>query len=78
MGDSNNRVGELCWYAVAIMPSHMPSVWKRGVLRAWSMDYDEHENGPAMYPVAVIEDAETRAVRSIYVERVSFAHERPE
>jgi hypothetical protein len=71
----NNRLGDECWYWTVIDRVRVP--WSRGILWAWSTDHQACEDGPAPIPVAVIEDAETHAVYSVYVENVSFAVNKP-
>ena len=46
-------------------------IWKKGIFKGWSTDYEEFESGPAIYPAAIIED-EYGNIHSKYVELVRF------
>lgn len=67
-----SRIGSACWYR----PADIPGAWRGGRLRAWGTDFDQPDGtgeGFALFPVAVIEDDETKMCVSIYVTRVCFA-----
>lgn len=68
-----NRIGQACWYRVYESNSRQWGQWRGGKLRAWSMDHDETEVGPAHFPVAVIEDDQTLDMKSIPVHWVTFS-----
>ena len=69
----NNRIGAACWYKPDARAGVMGGKWLGGKLRAWSTDHEETEEGPGLFPVAVIEDDQTGCCHSIYVTRVCFA-----
>lgn len=66
-------MSEPCWYK---LPG--TAEWRQGAVRAWSTDYEEFESGPALFPVAVIEDSATGSVRSVYVENVCMSADKPQ
>lgn len=69
MSDTN-RIGEACWYKDE-------GEWRGGTLRMWAQAHEEYETGPGHFPVAVIEDAETKRCLDVSVLWVSFAAEPP-
>lgn len=70
---SNNRIGSDCWYRTFDLKSRSFSKWKGGKLRAWSTDYTEGEIGFGLFPVGVVEDAESLRCLSIPVCEICFA-----
>lgn len=74
--NSSNRIGEQLWFRLIVLREGIHE-WRRGILRMWSVDYEEFESGPGNYPVGVIEDCKTGDVRSIHVDRLSFANDKP-
>lgn len=63
---SDNRIGSACWYKSR-------KFWRLGHLRMWSTNHVECENGPAPFPVAVVEDDKTMICDAIPVFDVCFA-----
>jgi hypothetical protein len=51
--------------------------WRRGRLYAFMQDFEEYKSGPALYPVAIIEDRESRQVVVVGARLVSFSKEQP-
>jgi hypothetical protein len=43
--------------------------WEPGILHTWSIDHEEFETGPGMYPVGIVEDS-TGCIHSVYAEHV--------
>ena len=63
-----NRIGKKCWFR-----QNAKNIWRGGTLHAWSTDFVEFDEGPGLFPVAVIEDDETMMCVSVYVKYVCFA-----
>ncbi len=70
-----NRIDSQCWYNAK---DDSNPEWRKGILRAWSVDYDELDNGAAQFPVGVIEDWETMEVKSVYVGVIKFGRTKPQ
>jgi len=70
-----NRIDGACWYrrSPGLRVPRQEWKWTGGMLRAWSTDYQEFENGPGMYPVGVVEDDNTGCCFSVHVEDICFA-----
>ena len=71
-----NRIGDACWYQLADLNSASSSPlskWRGGRLRMWATDWEDFgENGPAQFPIGVIEDDKTGMCHSVYVSRICF------
>lgn len=70
---TNNRVGSSCCYREYDRTHKKWGPWKLALLLAWSIDHDETEYGPALFPVAVIEDFRTMEVKSVPVSWITFS-----
>lgn len=75
MSDTN-RIGDACWFSVLqYSKTHKRLVddWRRGVLRAWSVDHIEMDGGPGNFAAAVVEEITTMRVHVVRADLVSFA-----
>lgn len=70
--------GRICEYFV---PNGEPNLgigkngeWRKGLFHEWTTDHVEFENGPGLYPAAIVED-EDGGVHVIYAEYVRFPKE---
>lgn len=59
------RIGDSCWFFHG-------KEWKRGILRFWSMDHVNYEQGVGHFPVGVIEDSRVFNIVSVNVNLISF------
>lgn len=60
--------GKNCWYKRA--PA---GAWIAGIWQAWSIDHEEYESGPGMFPAAIVIDNATLDTKTVPAEFVSFA-----
>lgn len=70
---TENRIGSSCWFREYIRRGGTYTEWKPGVIRLWTTDHIEYDNGPGPFPVGVIEDSTTLAMKSIPVQDITFA-----
>ncbi len=73
--EPDNGTGRPCEYFVK---SNQPNLgikdegeWKKGTFLQWTVDYEQFESGPGMFPEAIIED-EDGGVQLVYAKYVRF------